>query len=70
MRNDFTDLVGDKEVLTIWTRDELETVRSALRPWIETNKKHGFDARAIFAETMLNEISDIIIDMSAPSLTK
>jgi hypothetical protein len=70
MRNDFTDLVGDKEVLTIWTRDELETVRSALRPWIETNKKHGFDARAIFAENMLNEISDIIIDISASPLTK
>jgi hypothetical protein len=50
------------EIILTLTRDELETVRESLRQFSIQNTRHGFTARAIFADNLRDKIVNIILD--------
>jgi hypothetical protein len=50
------------EIILTLTRDELETVRESLRQFSIHNTRHGFEARAKYADDLRDKIVNIIID--------
>jgi hypothetical protein len=50
------------EIILTLTRDELETVRESLRQFSIQNNRHGFTARAVFADNLRDKIVNIILD--------
>lgn len=50
------------DIILALTRDELETVRESLRQFSIHNNRHGFTARAIFADNLRDKIVNIILD--------
>ena len=50
------------EIILTLTRDELETVRESLRQFSINNTRHGFTARAVFADNLRDKIVNIILD--------
>ena len=50
------------EIILTLTRDELETVRESLRQFSIQNTRHGFTARAVFADNLRDKIVNIILD--------
>jgi hypothetical protein len=50
------------EIILTLTRDELETVRESLRQFSIHNTRHGFTARAVFADNLRDKIVNIILD--------
>jgi len=50
------------EIILTLTRDELETVRESLRQFSIHNTRHGFEARAKYADDLRDKIINIIID--------
>ena len=50
------------EIILTLTRDELETVRESLRQFSIHNTRHGFEARAKYADDLRDKIVNIILD--------
>jgi len=50
------------EIILTLTRDELETVRESLRLFSIHNTRHGFEARAKYADDLRDKIVNIILD--------
>lgn len=50
------------DIILALTRDELETVRESLRQFSINNNRHGFTARAVFADNLRDKIVNIILD--------
>lgn len=50
------------DIILALTRDELETVRESLRQFSIHNNRHGFTARAVFADNLRDKIVNIILD--------
>jgi len=50
------------EIILTLTRDELETVRESLRQFSIHNTRHGFKARAKYADDLRDKIVNIILD--------
>jgi len=50
------------EIILTLTRDELETVRESLRQFSIHNTRHGFEARAKYADNLRDKIVNIILD--------
>jgi hypothetical protein len=50
------------EIILTLSRDELETVRESLRQFSIHNTRHGFTARAVFADNLRDKIVNIILD--------
>jgi hypothetical protein len=60
MQNNSVDFAND--IILALTRDELETVRESLRLFSITNSRHGFEARAKYADNLRDKIVNIILD--------
>lgn len=52
---------GSEIILTL-TRDEIETVRESLRQFSIHNTRHGFEARAKYADDLRDKIVNVILD--------
>lgn len=50
------------EIILTLSRDELETVRESLRQFSIHNTRHGFEARAKYADDLRDKIVNIILD--------
>jgi hypothetical protein len=50
------------EIILTLSRNELETVRESLRQFSIHNTRHGFEARAKYADDLRDKIVNIIID--------
>ena len=50
------------DIILALTRDELETVRESLRQFSIHNTRHGFEARAKYADDLRDKIVNIILD--------
>ena len=50
------------DVILALSRDELETIREALRQFSIHNTRHGFEARAKHADNLRDKIVNIILD--------
>lgn len=50
------------DVILALSRDELETIREALRQFSIHNTRHGFEARAKYADDLRDKIVNIILD--------
>jgi hypothetical protein len=50
------------DVILALSRDELETIREALRQFAIHNRRHEFEARAVHADTLRDKIVNIILD--------
>jgi hypothetical protein len=50
------------DIILALTRDELETVRESLRQFSINNTRHGFTARAVFADNLRDKVVNIILD--------
>jgi hypothetical protein len=57
-----SDVDYANEIILTLTRDELETVRESLRLFSITNNRHGFEARAKYADNLRDKIVNIILD--------
>ena len=62
------DFVND--TILALSRDELETIREALRQFALNNNRHGFEARAKHADTLRDKIVNIILDSVQQRLDK
>ena len=60
MKSNSVDFAND--IIFALTRDELETVRESLRLFSITNNRHGFEARAKYADNLRDKIVNIILD--------
>jgi hypothetical protein len=58
------------DVILALSRDELETIREALRQFSMHNTRHGFEARAINADALRDKIVNIILDSVQRRLDK
>jgi hypothetical protein len=58
------------DVILALSRDELETIREALRQFALNNNRHGFEARAKHADTLRDKIVNIILDSVQQRLDK
>ena len=58
------------DVILALSRDELETIREALRQFALNNNRHGFEARAKHADTLRDKIVNIILDSVQHRLDK
>lgn len=58
------------DIILALTRDELETIREALRQFALNNNRHGFEARAKHADTLRDKIVNIILDSVQQKLDK
>ena len=58
------------DVILALSRDELETIREALRQFSINNTRHGFEGRAIHADTLRDKIVNIILDSVQRRLDK
>jgi hypothetical protein len=68
MSNREVDFAND--IILALTRDELETIREALRQFALNNNRHGFEARAKHADTLRDKIVNIILDSVQQRLDK
>ena len=68
MSNREVDFAND--IILALTRDELETIREALRQFALNNNRHGFEARAKHADTLRDKIVNIILDSVQHRLDK
>lgn len=50
------------DIILALTRDELETVRESLRQFSIHNTRHGFEARAKYADDLRDKIVNVILD--------
>jgi hypothetical protein len=57
------------EIILTLTRDELETVRESLRQFSIHNTRHGFEARAKYADDLRDKIVNTILDSVQRRLT-
>ena len=58
------------DVILALSRDELETIREALRQFSINNTRHGFEGRATHADTLRDKIVNIILDSVQRRLDK
>ena len=58
------------DIILALSRDELETIREALRQFALNNNRHGFEARAKHADTLRDKIVNIILDSVQQRLDK
>lgn len=58
------------DIILALTRDELETVRESLRQFSIHNTRHGFEARAKYADDLRDKIVNIILDSVQQRLDK
>jgi hypothetical protein len=58
------------DVILALSRDELETIREALRLFSINNNRHGFEARAKHADTLRDKIVNIILDSVQQKIDK
>jgi hypothetical protein len=58
------------DVILALSRDELETIREALRQFAITNRRHEFEARALHADALRDKIVNIILDSVQRRLDK
>ena len=58
------------DIILALSRDELETIREALRQFSLNNNRHGFEARAKHADTLRDKIVNIILDSVQQKLDK
>lgn len=68
MSNREVDFAND--VILALSRDELETIREALRLFSITNNRHGFEARAKYGDTLRDKIVNIILDSVQQKIDK
>jgi len=68
MSNREVDFAND--VILALSRDELETIREALRLFSINNNRHGFEARAKHADTLRDKIVNIILDSVQQKIDK
>jgi hypothetical protein len=68
MSNREVDFAND--IILALSRDELETIREALRQFALNNNRHGFEARAKHADTLRDKIVNIILDSVQQRLDK
>ena len=58
------------DIILALTRDELETIRESLRQFSINNTRHGFTARAVFADNLRDKIENIILDTIQQKIDK
>jgi len=58
------------DVILALSRDELETIREALRQFAIHNTRHGFEARAKNSDALRDKIVNIILDSVQRRLDK
>ena len=68
MSSNQVDFAND--IILALTRDELETVRESLRQFSIHNTRHGFTARAVFADNLRDKIVNIILDSVQSKIDK
>ena len=65
-----SDVDYANEIILTLSRDELETIREALRLFSINNNRHGFEARAKHADTLRDKIVNIILDSVQQKIDK
>ena len=58
------------DVILALSRDELETIREALRQFSIHNTRHGFEARAANSDALRDKVVNIILDSVQRRLDK
>ena len=68
MSTNSVDFAND--IILALTRDELETIREALRQFSINNTRHGITARATHADNLRDKVVNIILDSVQQKIDK